>query len=76
MMKHWKKILVAGVIVAVAAGFGAWWTMFRVDDPEAIARDQAIEQQLDAFDEQFGEAADDDDDFADLEAELAGEDEK
>ncbi len=76
MTKHWKKILVAGVLVAAAAGFGAWWTMFRVDDPEAIARDQAIEEQLDAFDEQFGRAADDEDDFADLEAELAAEGEE
>lgn len=65
-----NKLLIAALVVAAGAGFGAWWTMFRVDDPEAVARDQAVKEQLDAFDAQFGEETDDEDDFADLEDEL------
>ncbi len=69
-MTKTKKLLIAAIVAALAVGFGAWWTMFRVDDPEAVARDAAVKEQLDAFDKQFGDETDDDEDFADLEDEL------
>ena len=67
MAKKSKKLLLVGLIAALAAAFAVWWTMFRVD-PETAATDQAVKEKLDAFD--LAEGEEEEEDFADLEDEL------
>ncbi len=65
-----KRLLVAGVLLGVAGGGYAWYSMFYVD-PEFAAADKANQEQQESLDQQLGlDSAEDD--FADLEEELEG----
>ncbi len=63
---HWKKLLAAALLTAALAGFGLWYSLFRID-PEFRAADAANQQQLEALDQALGLG--DDSDFPAIERE-------
>ncbi len=68
MKKHWKKLLIAGVLSAGLGGGLVWWNVLRVD-PEYAAQQDAIEKTIDTLDSDLGVNTEDD---FDLDRELEG----